>query len=91
MSISAPELLIISTTSEPFGSFTSTTSFRYFPIPSLTGALETSTPRLGTSIIFAVLLGCAEIASERSEPTFLSLTSKAATNSISLGSIPPIE
>ena len=43
----------------------------------------TETPSGGTSQILMVLFSLATMASERSRPTFLASTSKAATNSMS--------
>jgi hypothetical protein len=49
----------------------------------MVGPRSTGTPRGGTSQIRIVLFSLDTIASDRSKPTFLASTSKAATNSTS--------
>jgi hypothetical protein len=58
-------------------------------MPSKASPFSTLTSILSTSQIFAVLFGCAYIASARSNPTLEFTTSKAATYSMSPGSKPP--
>ena len=56
---------------------------RYLPRPSCVMPRWTGTPSGGTSAKRSVLLGLAKIASERSWPTLVASTSKAAENSMS--------
>ncbi len=67
-----------------------TFSEKCFPAPSNTSPFWTFTSKFGTSIILMALFGDAKMASDKSNPTFVSATSNAATNSISPGSYPPI-
>ncbi len=61
----------------------SITSERYLPRPSCVMPRSTVTPVCGTSANLKVLFCPSQIASERSLPTLVLSTSKAATNSMS--------
>src|SRR5919199_1364084 len=64
-------------------------SARYLPRPSCVIPRWTGTPRCGTSANLIVLFGSAQIASERSLPTFPSTTSNAAMIATRSFSSPP--
>ena len=73
---------MFTTSSVSPGAF-STISDRYLPSPSWVIPRETVMPVFGTSANLIVLFGLAQIASARSFPTFVVVTSNAAVNSTS--------